>query len=144
MLRRRGSCNLIWARGALVFLLALLTALQPPTLASSTGATGPCVLFLHHGGDDVGRAALYNLLAHFSQDIVLVNVEERDPSTLAATEANAPYIVHLGDTPLPAPWQQAIRQTTASLYFMGRDPRELFPDLPYEQQGTIHSATTSA
>lgn len=142
---------MIWGRGWLVFLLAMFTALQPPVLATasakasvnasaSAAPKGPRVVLLHHSGDDVERAGLYNLLAHFSQDIALVNADERDPSALA--EANAPYIVHLGDTPLPLQWEQAIRQTTASLYFMGGDPKRLFPDLPFDQQGTIHSATT--
>ncbi|MGB8957147.1 MAG: DUF2334 domain-containing protein [Tumebacillaceae bacterium] len=129
---------MIWGRVWLVFAMVLILALPSP--GSSASAMGPRVVLLHHTGDDVVRAGLYNLLAHFSQDIVLINVDVQDIAALA--KANAPYIVHLGDTPLPVQWQQALRQTTASLYFMGGDPKQLFPDLPFDQQGTIHSATT--
>ena len=123
----------------LVLVLVLLATLTPPAPSRAiAGAGEPRVVFLHHTGDDVERAGLYNLLSHFSQNIKLVNADEAAPSMLG----DASYIVHLGDAPLSTPWQQALRQTDASIYFMGGAPQEIFPDLPFQQKGTIHSATT--
>ncbi|KEO81316.1 polysaccharide deacetylase family protein [Tumebacillus flagellatus] len=132
---------MIWGKRAAwaVLAAAVLTGWMPVLAAEAEDAEPdrPGLLLLYHKGyqnEQVYMRSLFNLIATFGTSITPVNVEEQNPqdADLVNEVARARYIVLLADRDgsqkLPQLWRGTVRDSAASLYFMGENPGDVFGD----------------